>query len=116
MSSSFLAKIFQSLAKAGLVESTRGAAGGVALGRPANEISLRDIVEAVEGPMALNDCLLSDDPCENAEDCPVAPVWREAQDRLLTVLQSATLDRFDGRWQEHLPGQGLGAADTGGAD
>lgn len=99
VSSSFLAKVFQSLSRAGLVESQRGAAGGVALGRPAHEISLRDIVEAVEGPVALNECLVSDDPCENAENCPLAPVWREAQKRLLTVLASATLDKFDGRWR-----------------
>ncbi len=99
VSSSFLAKVFQSLSRAGLVESQRGAAGGVALGRPAHEISLRDIVEAVEGPVALNVCLVSDDPCENAENCPLAPVWREAQKRLLTVLESATLDKFDGRWR-----------------
>ena len=99
VSSSFLAKVFQSLSRAGLVESQRGAAGGVALGRPAHEISLRDIVEAVEGPVALNECLVSDDPCENAENCPLAPVWREAQKRLLTVLESATLDKFDGRWR-----------------
>jgi len=99
VSSSFLAKIFQSLSRAGLVESQRGAAGGVALGRPAHEISLRDIVEAVEGPVALNRCLVLDDPCERAETCPVAPVWREAQKRLLAVLESATLDKFDGRWR-----------------
>ena len=97
LSSSFLAKIFQGLAKTGLVESHRGAAGGVSLGRPADEISLRDIIEAVEGPVALNRCLLEDDPCEKAANCPLAPVWREAQARLLGVLEDATLDKFNGR-------------------
>ncbi|HUW57815.1 MAG TPA: Rrf2 family transcriptional regulator [Planctomycetota bacterium] len=97
VSVSFLAKIFQGLAKAGLVESQRGAAGGVSLGRPAGQISLRDIVEAVEGPVSLNQCLMPEDPCENAAKCPLAPVWREAQERLLAVLEAATLDRYDGR-------------------
>ena len=98
VSASFLAKIFQSLAKAGLVESQRGAAGGVSLGRPAERISLKNIVEAVEGPMALNRCLLPERPCENATNCPVAPVWREAQAQMLAVLANATLDKFNGKW------------------
>ena len=112
VSASFLAKIFQSLAKAGLVESQRGAAGGVSLGRPAERISLKNIVEAVEGPVALNQCLVADDPCEKAETCPVAPVWREAQKRLLAVLESATLDKFDGRWRPPAPGRNVGRTDT----
>ena len=46
--------------------------------------------------MALNQCLVSSGRCEYARDGPVAPVWREGQDRLLMVLESATLDRFNG--------------------
>ena len=98
VSGSFLAKIFQTLSKAGLVESQRGAAGGVSLGRAPDQISLKDIVEAVEGPLALNRCLEADDPCEKAADCPLASVWREAQERLLAVLEAATLDKYNGRW------------------
>jgi len=96
VSASFLAKIFQGLAKAGLVESQRGAAGGVSLGRPPERISIRNIVEAVEGPVAINRCLLAKDACERARTCPLADVWREAQEKLLEVLASVTLDRVNG--------------------
>ncbi len=91
VSKSFLAKQFQRLVRAGLVESSRGAAGGVALARAADQISLRDIIEAVEGPVELNRCLSASDRCKNAETCPLADVWREAQTRMLDVLAGVTL-------------------------
>jgi len=97
VSASFLAKIFQGLAKAGLIESHRGAAGGVNLNRLPEDISIRHIVEAVEGPLALNRCLLPDDPCARADTCPVAKVWREAQEHLLAVLDRYTLDGLNGK-------------------
>jgi Rrf2 family transcriptional regulator, iron-sulfur cluster assembly transcription factor len=97
VSASFLAKIFQGLAKAGLVDSQRGAAGGVNLARDPKEISLRNIVEAVEGPVALNRCLRAKDPCERNRTCALASVWREAQDKMLEVLETATLDRVNGK-------------------
>jgi len=91
VSKSFLAKQFQRLVKAGLLESSRGASGGVALARPAAQITLRDIVEAVEGPVELNRCLAANDRCKNADACPLSPVWREAQERMLEVLSRVTL-------------------------
>jgi Rrf2 family protein len=97
VSASFLAKIFQVLAKAGLVESQRGAAGGVNLAREPREISLRHIVEAVEGPVAINRCLRAKNPCENTRTCPLASVWREAQEKMLEVLEKVTLDRVNGK-------------------
>jgi Rrf2 family protein len=90
VSESFLAKIFQKLARAGLVDSQRGVGGGVALAHPVNEISIRDIVEAVEGPVKLNRC----GTCENAPDCLLVSVWREAQEKMLEVLADTTLDRL----------------------
>ena len=107
VSSSFLAKIFQGLSKAGLVESQRGATGGVSLARDASEINLRDVIEAVEGPMALNQCLASENPCENVKTCPLSPVWREAQMKLLSVLEGFTLDRVNGRSCPESQGESL---------
>ena len=97
VSKSFLAKQFQRLVKAGLVESSRGAAGGVALARPAEQISLRDIIEAVEGPVELNRCLSASDRCKNADTCPLSDVWREAQTRMLDVLGGVTLAKITNR-------------------
>ncbi len=63
----------------------------VALAKAADQISLRDIIEAVEGPVELNRCLSANDRCKNAETCPLSGVWREAQARMLDVLAGVTL-------------------------
>ncbi len=88
---SFLAKILQSLVHAGLVTSYRGARGGFALASPADAISLRAVIEAVDGPIALNSCVLSPDDCERSRDCRIHEVWVEAQERMMSVLDGVTL-------------------------
>jgi len=88
---SYLSKIFQQLAKDGLVRSHRGSRGGFSLARPAEEINLREIIEAIEGPIALNRCLSASEGCELQDTCPIAPVLAEAQRRMLTVLEGTTL-------------------------
>ncbi len=82
----FLAKIVAQLAAAGILHSTRGAHGGVSLGRPPQEISLLDIVETIDGPMLLNECV--DDPsvCALGAGCAVHWVWCQAQAELVERL------------------------------
>jgi Rrf2 family iron-sulfur cluster assembly transcriptional regulator len=89
---SYLAKIFQDLSKEGLVRSRRGAKGGFCLARPASEITLRQVVEALQGPISLNRCLDIREGCEHMETCAVASVLRKAQAQLLETLDAATLD------------------------
>jgi Rrf2 family protein len=89
---SYLAKIFQDLSKAGLVRSHRGAKGGFSLARPANEINLRQVIEALQGPISLNRCLDVRDVCTRSEDCPMSKVLRKAQEQVLATLDAATLD------------------------
>ena len=88
---SYLAKIFQDLAKEGIVRSHRGAKGGFSLARPAGEITLRQIIEAIEGPIALNRCLADSEGCEHSATCPVSRVLRCAQEQLVTILDTTTL-------------------------
>ncbi len=66
---SYLAKIFQYLAKEGIVRSHRGAKGGFSLARSADQITLREVIEAIEGPIALYRCLHPFEGCERAGDC-----------------------------------------------
>jgi Rrf2 family protein len=82
----FLAKIFQALAKAGVVKSHRGAKGGFSLGRPASEITIKDVIEAIEGPIHLNVCLIAEGECDRDQLCPVHSVWEDAQDKMMDVL------------------------------
>jgi len=88
---SYLAKIFQDLAKAGLVRSHRGARGGFTLARSAADITLRQVIEAIEGPLALNRCLDPREGCERAEDCPVHAALASAQTMLISALDNVTL-------------------------
>ena len=88
---SFLAKIFQSLVHAGLVASQRGAHGGFSLARPADEITVREVVEAIDGPIALNGCVLWPEDCRRSGECRMHEVWVHAQERMMDVLGEVTL-------------------------
>lgn len=88
---SYLSKIMQHLVRAGLVRSRRGINGGFMLARPAESITLRQAIEAVEGPIFLNVCLIKKGECHRDEFCPVHLVWKEAQKRLIEVLDSKTM-------------------------
>lgn len=91
VSEAFLAKIFQMLAQAGIVKSHRGVKGGFSLGRPADEITLREVVEVCEGGIVLNHCLRKVNPCERKDTCNVSEVWAKAQDALVGALGGTTL-------------------------
>ena len=86
----YLIKIFASLSKAGLINSIRGKRGGFTLARDPGQISLLQIIEAVEGPMALNCCQEDPVQCDN-DDCPFRPVWTELQQAFASKLGSMTL-------------------------
>ena len=91
---SFLAKIFQSLSRAGLVRSQRGAKGGFVLAKPAREISLLDIIQAIEGAIALNLCMEGENTCYKSGQCPVHPVLKEAQEALSQTLAKHNLEEL----------------------
>lgn len=68
---SFLAKIISQLSIAGLIHTSRGARGGVTLARDAKDISVLEVVEAIDGPIALNECTITPEGCPFSEDCPI---------------------------------------------
>ncbi|HNT53456.1 MAG TPA: Rrf2 family transcriptional regulator [Anaerolineaceae bacterium] len=87
---SFLAKIISQLSIAGLIHTSRGARGGVTLARPAEEISVLEVVEAIDGPMELNQCTLSSAVCPFGDDCPLRALWCDTQDVLIERLRNTT--------------------------
>jgi Rrf2 family protein len=87
----YLAKIFNSLARQGLVTARRGYRGGVVLARPAAEISLLAIVEAVEGKTWLGPCLLAIDECAYGHGCPTHEFWMEICEQIREKLGSTSL-------------------------
>lgn len=88
---SFLAKIFQHLARAGLVRSVRGSRGGFALLKSPAEISVLQIIEAVEGEIVFQRCRMDKPDCEHAGGCALCGLFERAQDRIKDVLTQTTL-------------------------
>src|SRR5512134_3570951 len=84
---SFLAKIISQLSIAGLLHTSRGARGGVTLAREPKDITLLEVVEAIDGPIQLNECVGSDGGCHFDGTCPIKPVWCDAQEELVTRLK-----------------------------
>ena len=87
---SFLAKIISQLSIAGLLHTSRGARGGVTLAREPKEITLLEVVEAIDGPIQLNECVGSTGTCAFDENCPLRPVWCDAQEELVNRLRGTT--------------------------
>lgn len=85
---SFLAKIISQLSVAGLLHTSRGARGGVSLARDPEEISLLDVVEAIDGPILLNECVADGGACTFTDDCPIRPIWCDAQKDLVGRLKN----------------------------
>jgi Rrf2 family protein len=86
----FLAKIFQSLSKSGLIRSHRGVRGGFSLGKAADDITIKEVVEIIQGPYYISKCLGSDDFCRR-KDCPIKVLLRKAQTALVDVFDNHTV-------------------------
>jgi len=91
---SFLAKIFQNLARAGLVTSVRGAGGGFVLAKPSTEITVLEIVEAIEGKIVFQRCKQDKPDCKHIGGCALCGLFEQAQDGLKDVLTRTTLDQL----------------------
>ena len=102
----FLAKIFQRLSKAGLLRSIRGVNGGFALGRPADKITMREVIEALDGPIALNRCLRQEGECEEEKVCPLHRALEEAQKRFLEVLEKTTMQDLANQMADKVQNEG----------
>lgn len=87
---SFLAKIISQLSIAGLIHTSRGARGGVTLAREPEKITLLEVIEAIDGPIELNQCVFSSAVCPFGDECPVRMVWCDTQTDLVDKLRNST--------------------------
>jgi len=90
-----VATLMKKLARARLLVSKRGALGGYALQRSATEIAVSDIIQVIEGPIALTDCSSAiEDQCEIESGCPVRSNWLRINARVVDALRGLTLDEM----------------------
>lgn len=94
ISEKYLWHLIPPLKNAGLINATRGARGGYALARQPHRISLKEILESVEGSMSLVECTEKPSLCNRSESCIAREVWMEVTNRMLQALASFTLDEM----------------------
>lgn len=87
----FLAKVFQKLVKAHILTSTKGRGGGFGLARPIHEITLSHIVDAIEGPMAMDQCVVGLAACNDSMPCSQHDLYKPIRQRLKDYLTTTTL-------------------------
>ena len=91
---SFLAKIVSQLSVAGLLQTSRGARGGVSLAKPPAEITILEVVEAIDGPILLNECVSESSNCTFEDGCPMQYIWSDAQLELVNRLKNTSFASF----------------------
>ncbi|SYZ74110.1 putative HTH-type transcriptional regulator aq_268 [Candidatus Zixiibacteriota bacterium] len=99
----FLAKIFQNLTKAGVVRSHRGVKGGFTFAKNPDEVTIREIVEIIQGPYHLIRCLHEVDCCEKYKECPIRLVLEEAEEKLLEIFNKYNIGQMICWRKTHAP-------------
>lgn len=92
ISESYLEQLFGTLRKAGLITSTRGAQGGYVLSRPPERITVADILNVLEGPIEVSECLLDEEvSCSRMQCCATRLLWKKISDSINQVINYTTL-------------------------
>jgi Rrf2 family protein len=91
LSKLYLSQLAAPLRNASLLRSVWGNRGGYLLGRPADKIDLLDIIEAVDGPVSMIDCVLDPETCDRIDYCECIGVWRDINDAIVRILEKYTL-------------------------
>ena len=93
ISADYVAQLFGQLRRAGLVEGVKGPGGGYRLARDAATISVADVVQAVEGPVAVADCADSNEepPCDRMDQCVTHMLWKQLTQTIVEHMDSVTL-------------------------
>jgi Rrf2 family protein len=107
----FLAKIFQNLTRTGIIRSHRGIKGGFSLGKDAESITIRRIVEAIQGPYHLVKCIDDYSYCDKWEFCPVRVILKKAEKKILEIFDGYTLVDLL-KWKRRKPAEPVRGLDT----
>ena len=96
----YLEQVIIPLRTAGLVKAIRGSKGGYSLAKPPSEIWLNDLVEILEGPLDLVECLHNPNTCKKVQSCVTRDVWKDVQKAIYGVFHSITLEDMLNRKEE----------------
>src|SRR3989304_10555686 len=88
----YLEQVINPLRADGLVKAIRGAKGGYSLAKPPSEICLYDVIETLEGPLNLLECLVDPKACQRTSSCVTREVWKEVSDAISRIFYSVTLE------------------------
>ena len=86
-----VAKLLKQLTQAGLTSSTRGVGGGYSLARPPQDISIAEVIEAIEGPLALTECALANSDCALEPTCATRANWQVINRAVRVALAAVSL-------------------------
>ena len=87
----FLAKLVQSLVRAEVLISKKGRGGGIQFARSPSQLSVMQVVRAIDGPQVLQDCIFGLDGCDGTRDCAVHPLWGPIREQIVTFLLDTTI-------------------------
>jgi Rrf2 family protein len=96
----YLEQVINPLRAAGLVKTIRGSKGGYSLAKPPSEICLYDVIETLEGPLNLLECLRDPKACQKVPSCVTRDIWREVSDAISKIFYSVTLEDMVNRKRE----------------
>jgi len=94
---SFLAKILQKLVKAKIVRSYRGVKGGFSLARQARDITVLEVLEAIQGKLAINICIFDKKSCSFSKQCPTHYLWISVQSKMSEMLKTTNFEDLSKR-------------------
>lgn len=102
----YLSKIISSLSRIGLVSARRGPGGGVTLSRPPDEVTVGDVVEAIDGPLATGKCVLGLHECDETRPCVVHDLWKSVSEGVSRALAGQTLFELSRARREKIGNRG----------
>ena len=96
----YLEQVINPLRSNGLVKAIRGSKGGYSLAKPPSEICLYDVIETLEGPLKLIECLSDSKACQKVQSCVTREIWKEVSDAISKIFYSVTLEDMVNRKRE----------------
>ena len=96
----YLEQVINPLRANGLVKAIRGSKGGYSLAKPPSEICLYEVIEILEGPLSLIECLSDSKACQKVSSCVTREIWKEVSDAISKIFYSVTLEDMVNRKRE----------------